>query len=576
MKAFNQPKFLKMKIKNMRLKDDEKSSKIASKNSSSNLNFRVFESKNGVKVNNKTIIFKTNYNEIGYDRKTKRVIDSQENGAKAAANISYIDREKANEKEENEELSNTYNLEKKLEKDELNEIKEELKNGVTAFRRDVISLDFDDELSTEEQLEIIREAYKNFHDDTNKNPKILISLHTNTDHKHAHILVYGEKEDVKINKVQLQSFKVEIATQTANKLENKGLENTLENTIKREEKYLEKLEEYNKVNLQILKIEEKFDKQNEENFKNYIKDLNFSKEELDIIKEKQKLEGFKTYLSKTDKLSTKEKIEKWEKAEKWEAKLNAKIEKFDDNVEDKFHELRMRINTYNRENELKREFKEEQNKTNLVNLKMNLKNLKDVSSDKALDILYKDATLKEEKEKEFNVKIEEKFKDFSKDLNFSKQELEALKEREKVEGYKNYLTNKLKDFNLEKDSTREKIFEIWENKEEINKNLDEKIEEFKEKMKKAQKWEANVDKKIDENLTTKVKSLENKIEEFKDTKEYKDIKEEFKEDLKSNLNLDKALAIKQEEIEDKTLTLEQQIDKKIDGKLDNKQYVFQK
>jgi len=367
MKAFNQPKFLKMKIKNMRLKDDEKSSKIASKNSSSNLNFRVFESKNGVKVNNKTIIFKTNYNEIGYDRKTKRVIDSQENGAKAAANISYIDREKANEKEENEELSNTYNLEKKLEKDELNEIKEELKNGVTAFRRDVISLDFDDELSTEEQLEIIREAYKNFHDDTNKNPKILISLHTNTDHKHAHILVYGEKEDVKINKVQLQSFKVEIATQTANKLENKGLENTLENTIKREEKYLEKLEEYNKVNLQILKIEEKFDKQNEENFKNYIKDLNFSKEELDIIKEKQKLEGFKTYLSKTDKLSTKEKIEKWEKAEKWEAKLNAKIEKFDDNVEDKFHELRMRINTYNRENELKREFKEEQNKTNLVN-----------------------------------------------------------------------------------------------------------------------------------------------------------------------------------------------------------------
>ena len=576
MKAFNQPKFLKMKIKNMRLKDDEKSSKIASKNSSSNLNFRVFESKNGVKVNNKTIIFKTNYNEIGYDRKTKRVIDSQENGAKAAANISYIDREKANEKEENEELSNTYNLEKKLEKDELNEIKEELKNGVTAFRRDVISLDFDDKLSTEEQLEIIREAYKNFHDDTNKNPKILISLHTNTDHKHAHILVYGEKEDVKINKVQLQSFKVEIATQTANKLENKGLENTLENTIKREEKYLEKLEEYNKVNLQILKIEEKFDKQNEENFKNYIKDLNFSKEELDIIKEKQKLEGFKTYLSKTDKLSTKEKIEKWEKAEKWEAKLNAKIEKFDDNVEDKFHELRMRINTYNRENELKREFKEEQNKTNLVNLKMNLKNLKDVSSDKALDILYKDATLKEEKEKEFNVKIEEKFKDFSKDLNFSKQELEALKEREKVEGYKNYLTNKLKDFNLEKDSTREKIFEIWENKEEINKNLDEKIEEFKEKMKKAQKWEANVDKKIDENLTTKVKSLENKIEEFKDTKEYKDIKEEFKEDLKSNLNLDKALAIKQEEIEDKTLTLEQQIDKKIDGKLDNKQYVFQK
>ena len=576
MKAFNQPKFLKMKIKNMRLKDDEKSSKIASKNSSSNLNFRVFESKNGVKVNNKTIIFKTNYNEIGYDRKTKRVIDSQENGAKAAANISYIDREKANEKEENEELSNTYNLEKKLEKDELNEIKEELKNGVTAFRRDVISLDFDDELSTEEQLEIIIEAYKNFKDDTNKNPKILISLHTNTDHKHAHILVYGEKEDVKINKVQLQSFKVEIATQTANKLENKGLENTLENTIKREEKYLEKLEEYNKVNLQILKIEEKFDKQNEENFKNYIKDLNFSKEELDIIKEKQKLEGFKTYLSKTDKLSTKEKIEKWEKAEKWEAKLNAKIEKFDDNVEDKFHELRMRINTYNRENELKREFKEEQNKTNLVNLKMNLKNLKDVSSDKALDILYKDATLKEEKEKEFNVKIEEKFKDFSKDLNFSKQELEALKEREKVEGYKNYLTNKLKDFNLEKDSTREKIFEIWENKEEINKNLDEKIEEFKEKMKKAQKWEANVDKKIDENLTTKVKSLENKIEEFKDTKEYKDIKEEFKEDLKSNLNLDKALAIKQEEIEDKTLTLEQQIDKKIDGKLDNKQYVFQK
>jgi hypothetical protein len=404
---------MRLKMKDVYLKIDEKSSKIASKNSNSNLNFRVFESKNGVKVNNKTIIFKTNYNEIGFDRKTKRVINSKENGAKAAANISYIDREKANEREENEELSNTYDLEKKLEKDELNKIKEELKNGVVAFRRDVISLDFDDELSTKEQLEIIRESYKNFHDDTNKNPKILISLHTNTEHKHAHVLVFGEKEDVKINKVQLQSFKVEIATQTANKLENKGLENTLENFIKREEKRLETAQKYSNFRDKTIEIQKEFNEKTAEKFKEFSKDLSFSKQEIDVINEKQKATGYKDFVTKSEKLTDEERVEKLAKAEKWISKIDEKI---DDNLTEKIEKLKEKVEVFKESEEFKnlnKEFKLEQNFENKDNLKVDLKELKEISFDKSLQIKQeeiedKTLTLEQQIDKKIDGKLDNK------------------------------------------------------------------------------------------------------------------------------------------------------------------------
>ena len=98
-------------------------------------------------------------------------------------------------KEENEELSNSYNMERKLTKEELESIKNDLKEGRESFRRDVISLGFDDKLTTKEQIEIIRESYNSFNDDFKKNPQnIIINIHNNTDHKHALRIVTGKQQ----------------------------------------------------------------------------------------------------------------------------------------------------------------------------------------------------------------------------------------------------------------------------------------------------------------------------------------------------------------------------------------------
>ena len=132
---FNQN--LEQKIEGIKLKIEKQNSKIFSNSTD---DFKISAGKNGVKVNNQTVIFKTNFTQTGYNKSSKTVLNSKEVGSKAAANINYIDRERANEKEENDELSNSYNMEKKLTKEELESIKNDLKEGRESFRRDVISL----------------------------------------------------------------------------------------------------------------------------------------------------------------------------------------------------------------------------------------------------------------------------------------------------------------------------------------------------------------------------------------------------------------------------------------------------
>ncbi|WP_152056936.1 hypothetical protein [Aliarcobacter butzleri] len=540
-------------MKDVYLKIEEKNTKIASNNSK---NFIVNVDKNGTKVNNKTILFKTNFTKEGFNFSNKTVFTKKEIGAKAVANINYIGREKANESVENEEYSNSYNLEKKLTKEELEDIKNELKEGVGAMRRDVISLDFDKELSNKEQLEIIREAYKKFEEDTNKRPSnIIINLHTNTEHKHAHVLVVGEEKDVSLNRQQLQHFKLILANKTAEVLENKGLKNSLENYIKREEKGLERLELYAKTKEIINKIEKEINEKNEEKFKDFAKNLNFTKEDLDNFKEKQKIEGYKHFINNNTKLTIEEKAKKWEKAEKWEDKFNAKI---DENFAEKFKDFKEELKLYNNKNNLNNDFRETQKVViAATGAKISIKDLKEIKMEKALTLAIE---VKEKIELTISKDLEEKFKTFTKDLNFTKADLLIIEEKNKVEGYKNYLY-KAKE-NLEKEILENKNgVEIWEKdyREKLGEKLEEKMEELNKKIEKAEKWEDKVNKKIDENLEERTQILKQKIEEFGE----------------KNLTIDKALALKNEEIEDKTLSLEQQIDKKIDGKLDNKTYSFQ-
>lgn len=405
---FNQN--LEQKIEGIKLKIEKQNSKIFSNSSG---DFKISQGKNGVKVNNQTIVFKTNFTQTGYNKSSRTVLKSSEVGSKAAANINYIERERANEKEENEELSNSYNMEKKLTKEELESIKNDLKEGTESFRRDVISLDFDDKLTMQEQLEIIRESYNSFNDDFKKNPKnIIINIHNNTDHKHAHVLVAGKKEDTQLNKQQLQHIKLTIASKTAAKLNEKGQVHSLENLIQKEERKLQTMEKYTDLREKINLKEKDFNLKVEQEFNKFSKVV-LTNEEKTLINDLQKARGWKQFLEK-DKENNQEKIAK---ATKWEEKAEAKLKL---ETKGKFEYLKQEIEEFKKSDNFKnlnQDFKNEQKFLNKENLKVEEKDLKPLTLDKVLKTedeqkIDKTLTLEQQIDKAIDGKLDNNIRSF--------------------------------------------------------------------------------------------------------------------------------------------------------------------
>ncbi|MCT7470532.1 hypothetical protein N5T90_06570 [Aliarcobacter cryaerophilus] len=405
---FNQN--LEQKIEGIKLKIEKQNSKIFSNSTD---DFKISAGKNGVKVNNQTVIFKTNFTQTGYNKSSRTVLNSSQVGSKAAANIDYIDRDKANEKEENEALSNSYSMTEKLTKEDLESLKNDIKEGTESFRRDVVSLGFDDKLTTKEQLEIIRESYNSFNDDFKKNPQnIIISIHNNTDHKHAHVLVTGKKEDTQLNKQQLQHIKLTIASKTAAKLNEKGQVHSLENLIKKEERKLQVMEKYTDLREKINSKEKDFELKVEQEFNKFSK-VSLSNEEKTLINDLQKARGYKQFLEK-DKENNQEKIAK---AEKWEKKAEAKIKL---ETLGKFEYLKQEIEEFKKSDNFKnlnKEFKDEQRKLNKENLKIEEKELKPLSLDKALKTddeqkIDKNLTYEQQIDKAIDGKLDNKMRSF--------------------------------------------------------------------------------------------------------------------------------------------------------------------
>lgn len=406
--SFNQN--LEQKIEGIKLKIEKQNSKIFSNSSD---DFKISQGKNGVKVNNQTVIFKTNFTQTGYNKSSKTVLNSKEVGSKAAANLNYIDRERANEKEENEELSNSYNMEKKLTKEELESIKQDLKEGTESFRRDVVSLGFDDKLTTKEQLEIIRESYNSFNNDFKKNPQnIIINIHNNTDHKHAHVLVTGKKEDTQLNKQQLQHIKLTIASKTAAKLNEKGQVHSLENLIQKEERKLQTMEKYTDLREKIFDKQKDFNLKVEEEFNKFSKVV-LTNEEKILINDLQKAKGYKQFLEKNKENNA----EKIAKAEKWEAKAEAKIKL---ETLGKFEYLKQEIEEFKKSDNFKnlnKDFKNEQKTLNKENLKIEEKELKPLSLDKVLKTedeqkIDKTLTYEQQIDKAIDGKLDNKTRSF--------------------------------------------------------------------------------------------------------------------------------------------------------------------
>ena len=372
---FNQN--LEQKIEGIKLKIEKQNSKIFSNSTD---DFKISAGKNGVKVNNQTVIFKTNFTQTGYNKSSRTVLNSSQVGSKAAANIDYIDRDKANEKEENEALSNSYSMTEKLTKEDLESLKNDIKEGTESFRRDVVSLGFDDKLTTKEQLEIIRESYNSFNNDFKKNPEnIIISIHTNTDHKHAHVLVTGKKEDTQLNKQQLQHIKLTIASKTAAKLNEKGQVHSLKHLIEKEEKKLQVMEKYIELREKIFDKQKDFNLKVEQEFNKFSK-VSLTDEEKNLLNKLQSTKGYKQFLEK-DAEKNQEKIAQ---VTKWEAKIEEKIKL---ETKGKFEYLKQEIEEFKKSDNFKnlnKDFKNEQKILNKENLKIEEKELKPLSLDKVL------------------------------------------------------------------------------------------------------------------------------------------------------------------------------------------------
>ncbi len=405
---FNQN--LEQKIEGIKLKIEKQNSKIFSNSSD---DFKISQGKNGVKVNNQTVIFKTNFTQTGYNKSSKTVLNSSQVGSKAAANIDYIDRDKANEREENEALSNSYSMTEKLTKEDLESLKNDIKEGTESFRRDVVSLGFDDKLTTKEQLEIIRESYNSFNNDFKKNPEnIIISIHTNTDHKHAHVLVTGKKEDTQLNKQQLQHIKLTIASKTAAKLNEKGQVHSLKHLIEKEEKKLQVMEKYTELREKIFDKQKDFNLKVEQEFNKFSK-VSLSNEEKTLINDLQKARGYKQFLEK-DAEKNQEKIAQ---ATKWEAKIEGKIKL---ETKGKFEYLKQEIEEFKKSESFKnlnKDFKNEQKTLNKENLKIEEKELKPLSLDKVLKAddeqkIDKNLTYEQQIDKAIDGKLDNKTRSF--------------------------------------------------------------------------------------------------------------------------------------------------------------------
>lgn len=171
---------------------------------------RFFGRPSGANSNSPKVVIKTNYAYAGKQRdgsfKSKKDI-----AGAVAASQSYTAREAAQDKEQtrDESLSSLYDLNgNRLSKQELADRQQELKdNGVSAMRRGIISPDPKLGLSAEDIKDIAAKTIKEFQYQMGKEFSGTIAVHSDTDTKHAHFSIYGDKKSIKWSKKELQKLK---------------------------------------------------------------------------------------------------------------------------------------------------------------------------------------------------------------------------------------------------------------------------------------------------------------------------------------------------------------------------------
>lgn len=183
-----------------------------------------FTHKKGVVVNKQSIVLKTNFEMSGRLNKKGLRPTSKQVGTHATASLSYMDNHGSKDLEKEVELSNIYDKNGDLiPKDELEQIKRNLNNGIQSFRRTMVDVGQKD-FSRDDLNKLVRESMQELMGKTGKSFEYNFAIHTNTEHIHAHIVSYGKNSDINLTKEQLQIFKEIIGSKTNDILLEKELE----------------------------------------------------------------------------------------------------------------------------------------------------------------------------------------------------------------------------------------------------------------------------------------------------------------------------------------------------------------
>lgn len=173
-----------------------------------------FTHKKGVIVNKQSIVLKTNFEMAGRMNKKGLRPTSKQIGSHASASLIYMNNHGSKDLEKEVELSNIYDKNGDLiPKEELEQIKKDLSNGVQAFRRSMIDVGQKD-FSRDDLNKLVRESMQELMGKTGKSFEYNFAIHTNTEHIHAHIVSYGKSSDINLTKEQLQIFKEIIGSKT--------------------------------------------------------------------------------------------------------------------------------------------------------------------------------------------------------------------------------------------------------------------------------------------------------------------------------------------------------------------------
>jgi hypothetical protein len=173
----------------------------------------------------KSVVVKTNYTFSGRSKSKKgKRLSGKEVIAKAQANLNYITRDGANQDLEKENFSTLYNnTGQLLDKEEYAAFKSDLNEmDISGFRRVIISPK--EELTRDEMKDLVTTSLRDFARETGKKANTAFSIHTNTEHIHAHVLIVSENfNDLKWSQNDLQHFKEIVAENTRELINDREL-----------------------------------------------------------------------------------------------------------------------------------------------------------------------------------------------------------------------------------------------------------------------------------------------------------------------------------------------------------------